>query len=125
MSVVGHGHRYVVSMFQSMSQGDEVELDLIRGHHLPFDPEDPNVHSAGSYTIVPPYHGDLEPPPPFDNADGHRNGDFAAGRYIDTLQMNKYQKSNTITPSGASAFNDPRSHGNKPISGRWSQFIVD
>ena len=119
MSVVGHGHRYVVGMFQSMSQGDEVELDLIRGHHLPFDPNDPNVHSVGSYTVVPPYHDALEAPPSFDNGDGYRNGEFGDGRYVDTLQMNKYQKSNTISQSGSSAFNDPRARGiNRSNSGR-------
>ena len=126
MSVVGHSHRYVVSMFQSMSQGDEVELDLIRGYPLPFDPDDPNVHSFGSYTVVPPYHDDLESPPPFDTGDGYRNGDFANGHYKDTLQMNKYHKSNTITASGNSAFNEPgrdiAGRGNRPNSGKFKDF---
>ena len=120
MSVVGHGHRYVVSMFQSMSQGDEVELDLIRGHPLPFDPDDPNVHSAGSYTIVPPYHDDLEPPPPFGNSNGYRNG-----HYKDTLQMNKY-KPNTIGAGVNSAFNEPTrdGRGNRPSSGKFCQYTL-
>ena len=118
MSVVGHNHKYVVGMFQSMPQGDEVELDLIRGHPLPFDPEDPNVHSVGAYTVVPPYHDDLEPPPPpFDSVDGYKNGDFANGRYKDTLQMNK-NKPYSITPSADSAFNEPGRRSNRPSSGK-------
>ena len=123
MSVVGHSHRYVVAMFQSMSQGDEVELDLIRGHPLPFDPDDPHVHSVGSYTVVPPYHDDLEPPPPFDSRDSYKNGEFVNERYKDTLQMNKYNKSNAVSASGNSAFNQPSrdrgSRGNRPNSGKF------
>lgn len=117
MSVVGHSHRYVVGMFQSMSQGDEVELDLIRGYPLPFDPDDPNVQSVGSYTVVPPYHDDLEPPPSFDN--DYKSGDFANGLYKDTLQMNKSHKINPVTASGNSAFIEPSrdNRGNRPGSG--------
>lgn len=119
MSVVGHGHRYVVQMFQSMSQGDEVELDLIRGHPLPFDPEDPNVHSVGSYTVVSPYHDDIDAPPSLRDVDGYGNGEFGNGRYKDTLQTNRYSKMNAVTASGNSAFNEPgRDRANRSNSGK-------
>lgn len=108
MSVVGRSHRYVVGMFQHMPPSEEVELDLIRGHPLPFEPDDPNVHSIGSYTAVPGNHGDLGPPPPFD----------PDGRYKDTLQL--HPKSNSLMSSGNSAFDDPKRGGysNRPVSGK-------
>lgn len=114
MSLAGHNHRYVVGMFQSMSQGDEVELDLIRGHPLSFDSDDASVHSNG----VPKYHhDDMRPPPSID--DGYTNGKFGNGQYNDTLQINKYNKVNSFVPSGNSAFNEPkREWSNQSSNGR-------
>ena len=109
MSVVGRSHRYVVGMFQAMPPSEEVELDLIRGHPLPFEPDDPNVHSIGSYTVVPGNHGAHGPPPHFEPDD----------RYKDTLQL--HPKTNSLMSSGNSAFDNPRGGGgrsNRPVSGK-------
>ena len=51
-SVMSLSHQDVVSMFQAMPMGDSVELEVIRGYPLPFDPDDPNVETIGSYTVV-------------------------------------------------------------------------
>ena len=124
MSVVGRSHRDVVGMFQSMPHAEEVELDLVRGHPLPFDPDDPNIHSIGSYTVVPPAHDDLGPPPSFEsNGPNQVNGEFADGHYKDTLQLNRYSKPGSLVTSGNSAFDDPRrgnirDHSNRPVSGK-------
>lgn len=52
MSVLSMSHQDVVSMFQAMPMGESVELEVIRGYPLPFDPDDPNVETIGSYTVV-------------------------------------------------------------------------
>ena len=52
MSVLSKSHQDVVSMFQAMPIGESVELELIRGYPLPFDPDDPNVETIGSYHVV-------------------------------------------------------------------------
>ena len=52
MSVLSKNHQDVVSMFQAMPMGESVELEVIRGYPLPFDPDDPNVETIGSYTVV-------------------------------------------------------------------------
>ncbi|EDO42539.1 predicted protein, partial [Nematostella vectensis] len=57
-SVVNKTHQEVVSMFQSMPTNEPIELDMIRGYPLPFDPDDPNVETIGSYTVVRSPQGD-------------------------------------------------------------------
>ena len=52
MSVLSKTHQDVVNMFQAMPIGEAVELEMIRGYPLPFDPDDPNVETIGSYTVV-------------------------------------------------------------------------
>ena len=52
MSVLTRSHQDVVSMFQAMPIGESVELEVVRGYPLPFDPDDPNVETIGSYTVV-------------------------------------------------------------------------
>jgi len=39
-------------MFQAMPPGESIELEVVRGYPLPFDPDDPNVETIGSYTVV-------------------------------------------------------------------------
>lgn len=39
-------------MFQALPMGDFVELEVVRGYPLPFDPDDPSVETIGSYTVV-------------------------------------------------------------------------
>lgn len=56
MSVLSKSHQDVVSMFQAMPLGETVELEVIRGYPLPFDPDDPNVETIGSYTVVQRRH---------------------------------------------------------------------
>lgn len=56
--VVHKTHQEVVSMFQQMPPSEDVEMEMIRGYPLPFDPDDPNVETIGSYTVVrSPTHG--------------------------------------------------------------------
>lgn len=52
MSVTSMSHQDVVSMFQALPMGDFVELEVVRGYPLPFDPDDPSVETIGSYTVV-------------------------------------------------------------------------
>lgn len=52
LSVMSMSHQDVVSMFQALPLGDFVELEVVRGYALPFDPDDPNVETIGSYTVV-------------------------------------------------------------------------
>lgn len=52
MSVLSRSHQDVVSMFQAMPPGESIELEVVRGYPLPFDPDDPNVETIGSYTVV-------------------------------------------------------------------------
>ena len=58
MSVLSKTHQDVVNMFQAMPIGEAVELEMVRGYPLPFDPDDPNVETIGSYTVVraPSHH---------------------------------------------------------------------
>ena len=51
-SVLSKTHQDIVGMFQAMPIGEAVELQMIRGYPLPFDPNDPNVETIGSYTVV-------------------------------------------------------------------------
>ena len=51
-AVLSKSHQDVVGMFQAMPIGESVELEMIRGYPLPFDPNDPNVETIGSYTVV-------------------------------------------------------------------------
>lgn len=50
--VVSKTHQEVVSIFQAMPMNEGVDLDMIRGYPLPFDPDDPNIGTIGSYTVV-------------------------------------------------------------------------
>ena len=52
MPVLSRSHQDVVSMFQAMPPGESIELEVVRGYPLPFDPDDPNVETIGSYTVV-------------------------------------------------------------------------
>ncbi|XP_068758542.1 membrane-associated guanylate kinase, WW and PDZ domain-containing protein 3-like isoform X1 [Montipora capricornis] len=91
-SVMSLSHQDVVSMFQAMPMGDSVELEVIRGYPLPFDPDDPNVETIGSYTVVQrrqsvgsespvprsseensPTYPSFPPPPPAQQAQGMMN----------------------------------------------------
>lgn len=40
---MGYSHQDMVSVFQAISPGETVSLDICRGYHLPFDPNDPNT----------------------------------------------------------------------------------
>lgn len=41
--VLGFNHQDVVSLFQAISPGEVVQLEVCRGYPLPFDPNDPNT----------------------------------------------------------------------------------
>ncbi|XP_052260917.1 membrane-associated guanylate kinase, WW and PDZ domain-containing protein 2-like isoform X4 [Dreissena polymorpha] len=41
--VLGYTHQDVVQLFQTIQPGDYVDLEVCRGYHLPFDPDDPNT----------------------------------------------------------------------------------
>ena len=41
--VLGFTHLDMVTMFQAISSGEAVNLEVCRGYPLPFDPDDPNT----------------------------------------------------------------------------------
>jgi hypothetical protein len=67
--VVSKTHQEVVSIFQSMPSNEAVELDMIRGYPLPFDPDDPNVETIGSYTVVRSPTGRSDSPGSYNQGD--------------------------------------------------------
>ncbi|KAJ3602798.1 hypothetical protein NHX12_030546 [Muraenolepis orangiensis] len=50
--VLGYTHAQVVKIFQSISIGSMVNLELCRGYPLPFDPDDPNTSMVTSVAIT-------------------------------------------------------------------------
>jgi hypothetical protein len=52
--VLGFTHHDMVSMFQSIAPGDTVNLDVCRGHALPFDPNDPNTEVVTTVAVNAP-----------------------------------------------------------------------
>lgn len=40
---MGFTHQDMVSVFQGISPGESVSLDICRGYSLPYDPNDPNT----------------------------------------------------------------------------------
>jgi hypothetical protein len=43
----------MVSIFQSISPGEEVHLEVCRGYPLPFDPSDPNTEIVTTIAVEP------------------------------------------------------------------------
>lgn len=51
--VLGHTHQEMVSIFQSIGPGEDVELEVCRGYPLPFDPADPNTEIVTTVAVTP------------------------------------------------------------------------
>ncbi|XP_035704897.1 membrane-associated guanylate kinase, WW and PDZ domain-containing protein 3 isoform X2 [Folsomia candida] len=51
--VLGYTHQEMVSIFQSISPGEEVHLEVCRGYPLPFDPSDPNTEIVTTIAVEP------------------------------------------------------------------------
>lgn len=49
--VLGFTHHDMVSVFQSISPGETVKLDVCRGYPLPFDPNDPNTEVVTTIAV--------------------------------------------------------------------------
>lgn len=65
--VLGCTHNDVISIFQSISVGQSIQLKVCRGYSLPFDPSDPNTEivttvavtsSKAQHTDTPPSYSD-------------------------------------------------------------------
>lgn len=52
--VLGSTHQDVVSLFQTITPGEKVTLEVCRGYPLPFDPSDPNTNIVTTYAVEPP-----------------------------------------------------------------------
>jgi len=52
--VLGFTHHDMVTMFQSISSGDNVGLEVCRGYPLPFDPDDPNTEIVTTVAVTSP-----------------------------------------------------------------------
>ncbi|XP_077539453.1 membrane associated guanylate kinase, WW and PDZ domain containing protein magi isoform X6 [Haemaphysalis longicornis] len=52
--VLGYTHQGVVGLFQSISPGDMVHLQVCRGYALPFDPDDPNTEIVTTMAVTSP-----------------------------------------------------------------------
>ncbi|CAB4058299.1 AIP3 [Lepeophtheirus salmonis] len=55
--VLGFTHHDMVTMFQSISTGDIVQLEICRGYPLPFDPDDPNTEIVTTVAVTSPEQG--------------------------------------------------------------------
>lgn len=51
--VLGYTHQEMVSIFQSITAGEEVHLEVCRGYPLPFDPADPNTEIVTTVAVAP------------------------------------------------------------------------
>ncbi|XP_067119400.1 LOW QUALITY PROTEIN: membrane-associated guanylate kinase, WW and PDZ domain-containing protein 1-like [Centruroides vittatus] len=49
--VLGYTHQDVVTLFQTMSPGDSVQLEVCRGYPLPFDLSDPNAEVVSTMAV--------------------------------------------------------------------------
>jgi len=52
--VLGFTHHDMVTMFQSISSGESVGLEVCRGYPLPFDPDDPNTEIVTTVAVTSP-----------------------------------------------------------------------
>ena len=52
--VLGFTHHDMVTMFQSISSGEAVNLEVCRGYPLPFDPDDPNTEIVTTVAVTSP-----------------------------------------------------------------------
>jgi len=57
--VLGCTHHNVINLFQSISVGETVKIEVCRGYPLPFDPDDPNNEVITTVAITAPI--DLTP----------------------------------------------------------------
>ena len=56
--VLGFTHHDMVTMFQSISSGETVGLEVCRGYPLPFDPDDPNTEIVTTVAVTSPDQGE-------------------------------------------------------------------
>jgi len=56
--VLGFTHHDMVTMFQGISPGEVVGLDVCRGYPLPFDPDDPNTEIVTTVAVTSPEQGE-------------------------------------------------------------------
>ncbi len=56
--VLGFTHHDMVTMFQSISSGEVVVLEVCRGYPLPFDPDDPNTEIVTTVAVTSPEQND-------------------------------------------------------------------
>ena len=56
--VLGFTHHDMVTMFQSISAGEAVQLEVCRGYPLPFDPDDPNTEIVTTVAVTSPDQSD-------------------------------------------------------------------
>lgn len=54
--VLGYTHNQIVHLFQSISVGSTVSLELCRGYPLPFDPNDPNTEVVTTIAVDSQMH---------------------------------------------------------------------
>lgn len=52
--VLGYTHHDMVTVFQSISPGETVKLEVCRGYPLPFDPNDPNTEVVTTVAVGAP-----------------------------------------------------------------------
>lgn len=52
--MLGFTHHDMVTMFQSISSGEAVNLEVCRGYPLPFDPDDPNTEIVTTVAVTSP-----------------------------------------------------------------------
>lgn len=86
--VLGYTHNQIVHLFQSISVGSTVSLELCRGYPLPFDPNDPNTEVVTTIAVDSHLHT-VTPDKSLVNLDTNYNfldGDDVSRDEVNTLE---------------------------------------
>lgn len=82
--VLGYTHNQIVHLFQSISVGSVVSLELCRGYPLPFDPNDPNTEVVTTIAVDSHLHS-VPVPPNLDTNYNFLDGDDISRDETNTL----------------------------------------
>lgn len=83
--VLGYTHNQIVHLFQSISVGSVVSLELCRGYPLPFDPNDPNTEVVTTIAVDSHLHS-VPVPPNLDTNYNFLDGDDISRDETNTLE---------------------------------------
>ena len=88
--VLGYTHQDVVNMFQGISIGERIVLEVCRGYNLPFDPNDPNTEIVTTVAVTQPMNNTTNTP----SINSSSQGD---SEHLNISRSNKSLQDLTIT----------------------------